>query len=220
MVGHYKTDFILAILDECDDAYVAAYSIQASAVRVADNSVTMKVLQRVLPTPTAARYRLSKALRVALLEGLKKEQTRSTDDFMDLLSNADEALASKGLEALTRHRSTRALAEFEGDEDCEPASFDDHAMVSIESALHTLRTSGWALRLALHRVEVLIREHAHWASEDWKQEEQLAGQRCEDNSRMMSRNQSREFDSPESEYRPISHRPDSLLRMRLLAPDI
>merc|ERR1711976_1100150 len=95
MAGDYKMDFVHAILDQCEDAYVAVYAIQASAARI-DVSEIVTTCKAVIPSYLGNRALLcGRVIRRGLLEGSIDVSAHLPEDC-DELTVRDLALARSG----------------------------------------------------------------------------------------------------------------------------
>lgn len=148
MVGHYKRGLVLALLDECDDAYVAAVALQATAQRL-DLEMHPGLVRRhvadVLPSSLSESARLfAYQINSLLNEGLPSsvfdiEQRRWRDSRRD--PGIRHALSS------LRPSLSRELSFPDTPEDA-----------MLRGAIATLTHSADSLNLAVHRIRVLLED--------------------------------------------------------------
>eukprot|EP00929_Paragymnodinium_shiwhaense_P017929 TRINITY_DN12780_c0_g1_i1.p1 TRINITY_DN12780_c0_g1~~TRINITY_DN12780_c0_g1_i1.p1 ORF type:complete len:1051 (+),score=209.68 TRINITY_DN12780_c0_g1_i1:94-3246(+) len=166
----YRKDFIMAILDQCDNAYVAAYSIQVSAARIqecSDKPNELKTLEEVLPRPLISNARLyARAVRSALSGTFQEAEAQLLDAEMPTSPQISSSEAwERDLQPHQDMKLMRMLS-FVGDGLTEEA-------ITTAAAKMSLRTSAWDLRQAVCRIEMLIKDHAFWACGDWNKDDDL-----------------------------------------------
>jgi len=147
----YKNDFVVALLDQCDDVYVAAFATQLSAARIqtcVGRQMPVTLLRAMLPPTLAAASGLhARAIHVALRDCHPKahspEKHETFAPHVDLMPQDYEAHVEE------------VMKQFEN---------VIQKDVRLAGAVTSLRTSSWSMRAAVKRIGMLIKEHSFWAS--------------------------------------------------------
>mmetsp|Transcript_66787 Transcript_66787/g.159793 ORF Transcript_66787/g.159793 Transcript_66787/m.159793 type:complete len:1008 (-) Transcript_66787:151-3174(-) len=167
MVGkEYKWDLISEILNRCDDAYVAIFFLQLSAARSRGMAHVRDTAHRLwlgLPNELSLQAsRCARATEAALTDNL----------FLHGNPVAQEALSEA-------HQAAKvAAAERRSGRDVAPAlnwqlsrglqHYDLRAEACSGAIATSLIVAARFLSSALASIEVLLREHAFWATGDWQ----------------------------------------------------
>ncbi len=187
----YKIDFVHAMLDHCDTVYVTAQTMCASAKRCKYDSVTKAICEDALPREIARRAKTYARFAASALKERpgpavrRRDRLGSLPDVERRLSgragrqhsddhsrsiSADSCPSSSLVRAPSwnEHVSPlfgRQLTPPSGSGvDFEPLPASELGPAEAAAAV-AFRGSAWAMRSALQRIEVLLREEAYWTGE-------------------------------------------------------
>eukprot|EP00928_Gymnodinium_smaydae_P092829 TRINITY_DN7678_c0_g1_i3.p1 TRINITY_DN7678_c0_g1~~TRINITY_DN7678_c0_g1_i3.p1 ORF type:complete len:969 (+),score=213.43 TRINITY_DN7678_c0_g1_i3:55-2961(+) len=151
----YKADSVPALLDHCDEVYVAVYAIQASAQRCGKPEVASKIVEEMLCDDLALPERclLYEAGTRELLRGSLSAGT------LEKLAVRPSGVSPSAAGAL--HRKRRCLIQA-------PSAAASGGSEPLEAAALALRLSCISLRLALQRIGDLLHSNSALLSREWR----------------------------------------------------
>eukprot|EP00933_Yihiella_yeosuensis_P072673 TRINITY_DN81148_c0_g1_i1.p1 TRINITY_DN81148_c0_g1~~TRINITY_DN81148_c0_g1_i1.p1 ORF type:complete len:311 (+),score=56.08 TRINITY_DN81148_c0_g1_i1:121-933(+) len=181
----YKAETVPALLNHCDEVYVAAYAIKASAPRCKSSEAAFDIVDEVLQGNVIERcFLYERATDAVLHEGLDPQ---SLYELIDSSAETDAPqVSSPPPRRLMKRRSVSArdLGSFLGATPDSPETALSHltpdkdespmlgqsqsAPTAQEAAAVALRLSCVSLSVALRRIGSLLAAGSALASKDWK----------------------------------------------------